>query len=304
MDHQLPDTLVDRLHELVDDADALVEVLTEPATPQIRVNTLKADPDRIRDALDEAGLTVSPINWAPDAYRVEAGEPGRTLPHFLGWIYVQSAASMLPPLALRGALEGERVLDACAAPGSKTTQLAQLMGNSGTIVANDLHEGRIAALKGNLGRLGVGNAVVTREDLRFLDWETGWFDVAVVDVPCSGEGIFRKSWGPLEHWSEHHIRSLGGIQKQLLDRAIDLTRPGGLVAYSTCTFAPEECEAVIDHALSEHDVDLVAPDLDVPARPGVTAWRDATFDDRVADCLRVYPHDVDTDGFFLGVLRT
>lgn len=304
MEPELPDALVDRLHRLVDDGDALLEALTSPRPPAIRVNTLKVDPERARSAMEEAGLAIEPIGWLPHAHRVTAGEPGRTLPHFLGWIYVQSASSMLPPLAVRDALDDACVLDGCAAPGSKTTQLAQLMGNSGAIVANDRTEGRIAALKGNLGRCGVANAVVTQEDLRFVDWEADAFDVALVDAPCSGEGILRKSWGPLEHWTEHRVRSIGGVQKQLLDRAIDLTRPGGRVVYSTCTFGPEECEAVVDHALATRDVDVVPLDLEVPARPGVTAWGDETYDDRVASCARIYPHDVDTDGFFLGVLAT
>lgn len=302
-DPELPDELVERLHDLVDDGDALVETLQARRPPTVRVNTLKADPKPARRLLEEAGLDLEPVPWAPHTFRVRGGDPGTTVPHVLGWIYVQSATSMLPPLAVRDELaDGPRVLDGCAAPGSKATQAAALMGNRGTLVANDVDEGRVAALKNNLGRCGVTNAVITEQDLRHVHWE-GPYDLTFVDVPCSGEGILRKTWSPLDHWSPHHISSIAGVQKELLEKALDLTRAGGTVVYSTCTFAPEECEAVVDDVLDGRDAEIRPVDLGgLATRPGRTAWQGEVYADALAETVRVYPQDNDTDGFYLAVI--
>lgn len=301
---RLPDALLNRLHDLVEDGDRLARTLVTERPPAIRVNTLKAEAEPTLRRLRDVGVEVAPISWTPDGYWVEDGDPGRTLPHFLGHVYVQSPTSMLPPLAVAETLEdAPRVLDACAAPGSKATQIAALMGNRGTLIANDRDDGRIAALKGNMGRCGVTNAAITERDVRQVDWDGG-YDVVFADVPCSGEGILRKSWGPLEHWSEHHIRSIAGIQKEILAKALDLVRDDGLVVYSTCTLAPEENEAVISDVVAKRGGSLRTVAFDgLETRPGRVAWRGESYDEMVADAVRVYPHDNDTDGFFLAVIE-
>jgi NOL1/NOP2/sun family putative RNA methylase len=201
---------------------------------------------------------------------------------------------------------GERVWDACAAPGSKTTQLAALMDDRGTLVGNDNSLGRLSALRHNAERLGVTNLVVTNRDarnfsMRGLGFEA--FDRAIVDAPCSCEGTCRKNPTALEEWTLDHVHQVAGVQKGILKRAVQATRPGGTVVYSTCTFAPEENEAVLDHVLGEEDCRLVPFETPLETSPGVTEWEGETFDPSVERAHRVYPHYNDTGGFFCAKLE-
>jgi NOL1/NOP2/sun family putative RNA methylase len=200
---------------------------------------------------------------------------------------------------------GERVWDAAAAPGSKTTQLSALMDDEGLVVANDNNLGRLSALRHNAERLGVTNLAVTNQDARNFsvnpfDFEE--FDRALVDAPCSCEGTCRKNPDALDRWTLDHVRSVAGIQKGILKRAVQATKPGGTVVYSTCTFAPEENEAVLDYVLREEDCRLVEFDLDLETSPGVTEWEDEEYDPSVELAHRIYPHQNDTGGFFCAKL--
>lgn len=321
-DPDFPDAFEARLREMADDPEALLETLRRPRPPVVRVNTLKADVEAVVERLEGYGFGLEPVPWAPGAFRLDDvdADPGKTLEHFLGHLYVQSAVSMLPPVAVeaevRAGVAGSkgtenngalfRVLDGCAAPGSKTTQLAAMMDNRGVLVANDLSYGRIAALKNNLDRCGVANTWITNRDLRHVSWPKELFDVVVVDAPCSAEGVLRKTWGALEGWSEHHIESLSGVQRDLAVRGFDLLRPGGVLVYATCTFGPEENEGVVDALLAARgdraEVEPLAFE-GLKAAPGMDEWRGRAFDQAVRGAVRVWPHHNDTDGFFLARVR-
>ena len=220
-----------------------------------------------------------------------------------GWLYGQEEVSAIPA-AVCDPAPGERVFDPCAAPGSKTTHLAALMDDEGLLVANDSNLGRLSALRSNAERCGLTNVAVTKSDARNFSLKPfpGEFDRAVVDVPCSCEGTVRKNPDALDEWTLDHVEGVASVQKGILDRAIEVTRPGGTVVYSTCTFAPEENEAVLDHALAEYDVALVEYDLPLETRPGVTEWNGEEFDPSVRAAKRVYPHLNDTGGFFCAKL--
>jgi 16S rRNA C967 or C1407 C5-methylase (RsmB/RsmF family) len=197
------------------------------------------------------------------------------------------------------------VFDACAAPGSKATGIAAAMGDRGTVVANDASLGRLSALRSNADRLGVTALAVTNRDARSYDLDAFGFDTfdrALVDAPCSCEGTVRKNPDALDGWSEEGIRDRSRLQRGLLTRAIRLTRPGGVVVYSTCTFAPEENEAVVDHALDETDCRVLPFDPPIEAAPGVTAWGDRSYARAVERTRRFYPHLNDTGGFFCAKL--
>ena len=212
---------------------------------------------------------------------------------------------MLPGLALYPQ-PGERVWDACAAPGSKTTQIADAMNDEGTVVANDNNLGRLSALRHNAERLGITNAIVTNQDARNFSTKPlafDEFDRALVDAPCSCEGTCRKNPDVVDQWTLDHVHAVAGIQKGILARAVQATRPGGTVVYSTCTFAPEENEAVLDHVLGEEDCEIVDFDLPLDTVPGVTEWDGETYDESVTRAHRVYPHHNDTGGFFCAKLR-
>ncbi len=305
---------LERYAPLVDDADAFFEACQRPLPHVVRVNTIKASADRARAALDAEGVAYDVAEWHPGLLRLAEGSPGTSWPYFHGWLHGQEEVSALPATVL-DPQPGERVWDACAAPGSKATQLSALMDDEGLVVANDNNLGRISALRHNAERLGATNLAVTNQDARNFSLkpfgsespdDPGAFDAfdrTLVDAPCSCEGTCRKNPDVLEKWTMDHVHSVTGVQKGILRRAVQATRPGGTVVYSTCTFAPEENEAVLDHALAETDCRVVDYDSPLETSPGVTEWEGAEFHPDVAKAHRVYPHQNDTGGFFCAKLE-
>jgi len=299
-------TPLERYESLVDDPDAFRAACDRPLPSVVRVNTIKATAERVRAALDAEGVAHEPTDWHPGVLRLTDDSPGHNWPHAHGWIHGQEEVSNLPALVL-DPQPGDRVWDACAAPGSKTTQLAALMEDSGLLVGNDNNLGRLSALRHNAERLGVTNLVVTNQDARNFslkplgegqDAGIDAFDRVLVDAPCSCEGTIRKNPDAFDTWSLDHVHSVAGVQKGILRRAVQATRPGGTVVYSTCTFAPEENEAVLDHVLDAEDCRLVDFEAPLDGVPGVTEWAGDEYDPSVAKALRIYPHHNDTGGFF------
>ena len=299
-------TPLERYESLVDDPDAFRAACDRPLPSVVRVNTIKATVERVRDALDAEGVGHEPTDWHPGVIRLTDDSPGHNWPHAHGWIHGQEEVSNLPALVL-DPQPGDRVWDACAAPGSKTTQLAALMQDSGHLVGNDNNLGRLSALRHNAERLGVTNLVVTNQDARNFSLKPlgegqaegiESFDRVLVDAPCSCEGTIRKNPDAFDTWSLDHVHSVAGVQKGILRRAVQATRPGGVVVYSTCTFAPEENEAVLDHVLDAEDCRLVDFDAPLDGVPGVTEWEGDEYDPSVEKALRIYPHHNDTGGFF------
>jgi len=296
---------LERYEPLVDDPVAFRAACARPLPTVVRTNTPAASPDRVREAFRSAGVRFDPIDWHDGLFVLPDGNPGRTWPHVHGWTHGQEEVSVLPGIAL-DARPGDRVWDACAAPGSKTTQVAASMDDTGTLIANDNSLGRLSALRHNAERLGVTNAIVTNQDARNFSLKPLAFDAfdrALVDAPCSCEGTCRKNPDVVDEWTLEHVHGVAGIQKGILTRAVQATRPGGVVVYSTCTFAPEENEAVLDHALAAEDCEVVPFELPVETVPGVTAWDGETYDPSVRHAQRIYPHHNDTGGFFCAKLR-
>ncbi|RBI64297.1 SAM-dependent methyltransferase [halophilic archaeon] len=296
--------VLERYEPIIDDFEAFRAACERPLPSVVRVNTVKATPERVRRAFDEAGIEWRSREWNDAVLEIDAS-PGTTWPSFHGWSHGQEEVSAIPPVALDPD-PGQRVLDACAAPGGKTTQLAALMDDEGLVVANDNNLGRLSALRFNTERLGVTAAAVTNQDarnfsLKEFPFET--FDAALVDAPCSCEGTIRKNPTTLDDWSEGHVRSVAGVQKGILRRAIQATREGGEVVYATCTFAPEENEAVVDHVLGAEDCRLVEFDVGLDSAPGVTEWNGEEYDESVRKARRYYPHHNDTGGFFCAKLE-
>ena len=296
---------LDRYESLVDDVDAFRAACDRSLPSVVRANGIAASPDRVREAFDESGVAYEPVDWHDGLFRLPDGNPGGNWPYVHGWTHGQEEVSVLPTLAL-DPQPGERVWDACAAPGSKTTQIADAMDDEGTVVANDNNLGRLSALRHNAERLGITNTIVTNQDARNFSLKPlafDEFDRALVDAPCSCEGTCRKNPDVLDQWTLDHVHAVAGIQKGVLARAVQATRPGGTVVYSTCTFAPEENEAVLDHVLANEDCELVAFDLPLDTDPGVTEWEGETYDESVTRAKRIYPHRNDTGGFFCAKLR-
>ena len=307
---------VERINELLPnekDREAYWEILKIPPVNSIRCNTLKISPEKLKEKLQSKGWKIS-IPWEnhPEILVVESnllpGELGRSLEHLLGYYYIQELSSMLPMIAM-SPKENEIYLDLCAAPGSKTTQAAALMKNTGTIIANEMSMGRMRILAANLERCGATNAIITRKEGRALsrNFEAGkiLFDKILVDAPCSGEGTLRSSPKTYQMWNEKTIKSLSHLQKQLFERAFEQLKIGGEMIYSTCTHAPEENEEVVDSMLKklEDKIEIIPIDLPIVPRIGMTEWKGKTYDKRVKFCARVYPQDNNTEGFFISKFR-
>ena len=295
----------ERYRPIIDDFDAFLSACKRPLGNAVRINTIKASVERTLDALDQEGVGYEQADWNPRVLDLETDSPGSTRTSFHGWTHGQEEVSAVPAVVL-DPQPGERIWDSCAAPGGKATQLAALMDDRGTVVANDNNLGRISALRFNAERLGATSLAVTNADARnysLARFDFDEFDRTLVDAPCSCEGTIRKNPDALDNWSEGHISSVAGIQKGIIRRAIQATREGGTVVYSTCTFAPEENEAVVQHALETESCRVVDFELGLEHSPGLTEWDGETYDASLENAARIYPHQNDTGGFFVAKLE-
>ncbi len=283
-----PEEFRARYNGLVDDPREFWASLLRPLPRSFRVNTLKATCAYIVGRFESYGIEVRPVGWYADAFTTDNETLGSTLERFLGMIYLQELVSMLPPLVVAEELKtARRVLDACAAPGSKATQLAALMGNRGLLVANDRDYRRIRGLKFNLNKAGVLNAVITQRDLLSLPLSP--YDVILLDAPCSSEGTLRKNPDLVMRWSEHRVRTYAGRQRQLILRAFDMLAPGGILVYSTCAFAPEENEGVVHWLLDNREARLLPISLPkLKTAPPVTEWRGLRYHPDVLKAVRIW----------------
>ena len=294
---------LDRYRSIIPDWEAFHRASHAPEPPAIRVRKGLADPARVRDRLQERGFRLTPVEGLEGTFRVDDG-PGsvaQTPEHWLGLFHVQQAVMALPSLAL-GPRPGERVLDLCAAPGGKTVHMAELMEDRGPLVAVDPKEKRLRGLLGNVYRLGHPNVLVVAADGRELPGGA-LFDRVLVDAPCSAEGNYRRKEGRLPERSADFVRYVTGLQEALLRRGVELARPGGVVVYATCTFAPEENEAVVARILEEGGVELEEIGLDLPRAAGILEWEGRRFPPEMAHAWRVYPQHLDSGGMFMARLR-
>jgi len=300
----IPKRFVERYGSIVDDPDAFFAALAKPVPKSFRVNTIKSNREEVMERFASYGIDIRQTPWYDDAFVTDNLDIGMSLEHFLGFIYIQELTSMLPPLVARNELSrANLVLDGCAAPGSKTTQIAAMMGNRGVIYANDSDYSRIRALKFNLEKTGVLNTVITNMGLQ--KYPPRQFDCVFIDAPCSSEGTCRKNDKIFFTWDEGYIAKNAEMQKKLILKGFDLLAPGGMMIYSTCTFAPEENEAVLDYLLCQREdakiEKVVIPGL--KTAKGITSFAGVDFDSSVKDCIRIWPHHNDTDGFFLAGVR-
>ncbi|MFW6003657.1 MAG: RsmB/NOP family class I SAM-dependent RNA methyltransferase [Halanaeroarchaeum sp.] len=292
---------LDRYEPIVDDYAAFREACLRPLPSTVRVNTIKATPDQVVEALSADGVSATQRSWDPTVLAVDTTKPGNTWPYVHGWIHGQEEVSIIPPSVL-DPQPGEIVWAAAAAPGSKATQLSALMDDTGLVIANDDNLGRLSALRGNADRLGVTSMAVTNEDARFQTFEPFGIELvdrALVDAPCTCEGTIRKSPDALDGAGPESSRNIANVQRDILARAVERTKPGGTVVYSTCTFAPEENEAVVDAVLERGGARVVPFEVPLDHSPGLTSWADESFDESLTATKRFYPHQNDTGGFYV-----
>lgn len=292
-----------RYQEIVPDWETFVEVNHTPEPTTLRIRKAWMGVEELRVRLASQGFEVEGVGGLPDYLRVVDGprSVAQTLEHWLGFFHVQQSVMGLPSMAL-APRPGERILDLCAAPGGKTAHLAELMGGRGTLVAVDPKEKRLRGLMANLSRMGYANILVIAADGRELP-EAANFDRVLVDAPCSAEGNYRRQGGDLPSRTGSFQEYVTSLQEALLRRAIGLTRPGGTIVYSTCTFAPEENEGVVARVLADAPVQLEPIDLPVPHAPGLTSWQGRQFAPEMERTWRVYPHHLDSGGLFMARFR-
>ncbi len=302
-------TALERYYSIVDDVEAFAAAASRPQPPFVWTNILRTTSAKLVAVLAQDGYDLTPLAWHPKAFRVtcRAGSQslGRHWAYLAGWFHIQEASSMIPALVL-DPQPGKRILDLCAAPGNKAALMAQALKNRGTVVANDIFWDRIRPLRAAVDRLGLLNVSVTCHDGTAYPRAAGQFDRVLVDVPCSCEGTTRRFPGLLKRPPTRRRPKRFRKQQLLLEAAIRRCRVGGRILYSTCTYAPEENEAVVDAVLHRMPEAVRILPIHLPGiktSPGVTAWAGGAFCDDLRHSMRIWPHLNDTGGFYLALLE-
>ena len=272
----------------------------------IRVNTLKIAVAEVKKRLEKQGFTLYRVPWCSEGFWVKGDRTdfGNLVEHTLGYFYVQESASMIPAVVL-APQPGEIVLDMCASPGSKTTQMAAMMQNTGIIVANDVTGDRMKPLGINLQRVGALNVLESQARGQQLMRLATKFDRILVDAPCSGTGTIRKSPDTLRIWNPLMVKRLAAQQKTLLETAFGMLKSGSTLVYSTCSVEPEENEGVVDYLLQKYPgtAKLEEIELEITRSNPVLAFEKNQYRTEVRKCLRIWPQDNNTEGFFVARIR-
>lgn len=308
-----------RMAALLDeDFPSFLVALGQSPQSALRVNTLKVSVLRF---LELCPWELQPVPWCPEAFLLPRHNTASMYPLYDAGLYYLQEPSTTAVARLLAPRPGERVLDLCAAPGGKATHLAALMQGEGVLVANEIEGKRAELLARHLELWGATHAVVLNETPdRLAERWPDCFDRVLVDAPCSGEGMFRKNVQARMHWSEPHVAGCALRQREILDAAARLVRPGGVLAYATCTFAPEENEGVVWRFLQEHgDYALLQPEAAPGLAPGRPEWADwpagalAQADGpgpeypperrSLERTVRLWPHEAEGEGHFIALLQ-
>ncbi len=274
----LPEKFLQRMKTMLgDEYEPFLASYDKEKYQALRINTLKASKE---DFTANSPFTLTKVPWAENGFYYQAeDQPGKHPYHEAGVYYIQEPSAMLPAELLE-AKPGEKILDLCAAPGGKSTQIAAAMEGDGILICNEIHPARAKILSENVERLGIVNAMVTNETpQRISGIFRDYFDRIMVDAPCSGEGMFRKNEEACEQWSEENVQMCADRQDEILSCAAMMVRPGGRIVYSTCTFATLEDEGSVERFLERHE------------------------DFRLIKDLRLWPHKIDGEGHYAAVLE-
>lgn len=293
----LPAAFLSRMEALLgDEYEAFLKAYDRPLQKGLRLSRRKTPPKPL-DFLGEA------LPWAEGGCTYDANaRPGKHPYHEAGLYYLQEPSAMAPA-ALLAPKPGDRVLDLCAAPGGKATQLGDMLEGQGLLVANEINPKRAKILSRNIERMGIPNALVLNMHPRDLEGRfPGFFDKILVDAPCSGEGMFRKEEAAVTDWSPETVKMCAQRQGEILDSAANMLRPGGLLCYSTCTFAPEEDENAIDRFLARHPDFHVEPVKAPWFSPGRPDWAESG-NQSLRGTVRLWPHKGFGEGHFAALLR-
>ena len=336
----LPEAFLARMQQMLgDEYEAFLESFEHEKYQALRLNALKMDMDG-RSAAEilaksvESEVTgvdvefahLSKVPWAANGYYYEsADQPGKHPYHEAGVYYIQEPSAMAP-VELLEVQPGDRVLDLCAAPGGKSTQIAAKLQRRGFLLCNEIHPARAKILSENVERMGIVNACVTNETPAHLaEVFPEYFDKILVDAPCSGEGMFRKNEAACDEWSPENVQLCGERQDEILDCAAGMLAPGGRLVYSTCTFAPTENEGSIGRFLERHPEFTIVPidkeALGLTGSDGRQEWAEfgkeaievieegseafggVLLNGNLQETLRLWPHRIKGEGHYAAVLK-
>ncbi len=297
-----PKQFTDRMEKMLgEEYHAFLDSYDREKSQSLRLNTGKG---RREQFLQTSPFSLKQVAWEENGFYYEKEDrPGKHPYHEAGVYYIQEASAMVPGMLL-AAKPGERVLDLCAAPGGKSTQIAASMQGEGILVCNEIHPARAKILSENMERMGIGNGIVTNESPANLAKAfSEYFDKIMVDAPCSGEGMFRKNEEAISEWSEENVEICAKRQDEILDCAAQMLRPGGILVYSTCTFAPEENEGSVSRFLQRN------PDFSIKEAKKTEGMSEGRADwvkhpaEGLEKTIRLFPHKIEGEGHFAAILQ-
>jgi len=308
----LPDSFKDRMKMLLgDEYDEYLQCYDRQSLSGLRINTLKTSPEEFERICP---FSIKKIPWVANGYYYQGDEQPAKHPYYYAGLYYIQEPSAMTPASLLPVKAGDRVLDLCAAPGGKSTELGARLAGSGLLVTNDISNSRAKALLKNIELFGIRNSLILSESpAKLVDYFPEYFDKILIDAPCSGEGMFRKSPAIIKNWEQYGVEYYNKLQKEIIIAAARMLKPGGYMLYSTCTFSPEENEGTISYLMDKfpdfHVVNAL-PDEEEQKRLGLSY---AGFDcgkpewvggrTELKNCIRLWPHKIEGEGHFIALLR-
>lgn len=308
----LPKLFEDRMRTLLEEEyEAFEECYTKPHYSGLRVNTLKITPEEFKEICP---FSIERIPWISNGYYYDGSQQPAKHPYYHAGLYYIQEPSAMTPASLLPIKKGDRVLDICAAPGGKSTELGAKLEGEGILVSNDISNSRAKALLKNIELQGIPNALVLSEaPNRLAEVFPEYFDKILIDAPCSGEGMFRKSPSIIKNWEQYGVDYYNKLQKEIISFAAKMLKPGGMMLYSTCTFSPEEDEGTIAYLLDQfpefHVIDAIPNEQEQRELGlcfdgfdfGKPDW--VNGNDELKNCVRLWPHKLDGEGHFIALLR-
>ena len=300
---KLPEKFENKMKELLqDEYDDYLQCYDEPRYYGLRVNTNKIS---VEDFLKIAPWPLTPVPWIPNGFYYDGDkiQPSKHPYYFAGLYYLQEPSAMTP--ASRIPVEpGERVLDVCAAPGGKATELGAKLKGEGVLIANDISNSRARGLLKNLELFGIGNMmVISEEPGKLVEYFPEYFDKILIDAPCSGEGMFRKDKKMVKAWEEHGPEFFSKLQRSIITQAAAMLKPGGMILYSTCTFDPLENEKTVEYLLE------TCPEFKICEMEGYEGFCEGIpkyvedHSEEYRKTVRIFPHKMQGEGHYLALVK-
>ena len=299
---KLPELFEEKMRRLLgEDFEEYEKHLDDPAYYGIRVNTLKIS---VEDFLKICPFKVTKVPWTDNGFYVDREEKPSKHPYYHAGLYYIQEPSAMTPASYLPVEPGARVLDLCGATGGKSTELGAKLNGEGLLVSNDVSISRTKALIRNIEMFGIRNDMILCTEAKYLvPSMTGFFNKILIDAPCSGEGMFRKGNNEIKNWQQKGSEPYAKLQREIVDDAIKLLAPGGMLLYSTCTFSPEENEQVIEYLLEKNDdLSLVPMKMCEGFDHGHPEWT-LTGREDIKQCIRLWPHKIKGEGHFLALLK-